>query len=565
MRDGPNLTRLSADRLALLHRINLQLNSTLDIDTLLAGVADQASAVFDAHCVRVLLKDTSGVLANAAASGGECRSEAAAQALAEQVMREGSLSGLGTPTLWVPLRAPLENLGVLYLQRTVDHPFDIEEGQFLLAFADSAALAIRNAQQYQTAARSADELRRLYDTSLDIGSQLEIPRLLDLIIERAAELLHGDSGNFYLYDPRTNLLVPCAPYGAHTVAPVPTLRPGEGATGRVFVSGEPLMIQNYDAWDGRLPHIPPGRYGRVLHVPVKRGAQVLGVVSINRGLTSPPFTEDDLRLLLLFANQAAIAIENAQLVQVAIEKARIEQELIVARQVQASLIPRTIPNLEGWQFAVHWQPAREVSGDFYDFIPLADGRLGFVIGDVTGKGVPAALMMATTRSLMRGVIRQYDSPGKILERLNELLYADMPVNTFTTVFYAILDPVTGHLLYANSGHDLPYHRSADRVMRLTATGVPLGLMPEIQYEEKETTIVPGDSLLFYSDGLIEAHNSQRQMLGFDRVGALVGEPVGGTDLIRLLLTELQAFTGTDWDQEDDITIATFERCSSPLD
>ncbi len=562
---GSHLADFSTDRLALLHRVSLQLNSTLNLDALLRVLVEQSCAAFGTRSARAILKDGNGTLTDAAACGMQSSLDAGAHARVEQVMHGGTLLGLNSPTLYVPLHVQNRLLGVLYLDRAANHPFDTEDVQFVLAFADSAALAIHNAQQYQTAARSADELRRLYDTSLDITSQLEIPRLLDLIIQRAAELLHGDSGNFYLYDDKTGLLVPCAPYGQHTIAPVAILRPGEGATGRVFISGEPLIIQNYDTWEGRLPNIPMGRYGRVLHVPVKRGGQVLGVMSVNRSLMSPLYTNDDLRLLLLFANQAAIAIENARLIQVAIDKARMEQELMVARQVQSSLIPRTIPNVEGWQFAVHWQPAREVSGDFYDFIPLGDGRMGFVIGDVTGKGVPAALMMATTRSLLRGVLRQSDAPGDILERLNALLYADMPVNTFITVFYAILDPVSGHLRYANSGHDLPYHRAAYHVQRLNATGVPLGLMPGIQYEEKETTIRPGDSLLFYSDGLIEAHNPRREMLGFERVGALVGEPVGGTDLIRLLLSELAAFTGPNWDQEDDITIATFERCHSPLD
>jgi len=198
---------------------------------------------------------------------------------------------------------------------------------------------------------SASELRRLYDTSLDINSQLEISKLLDLIIHRAAQLLNGDSGNFYFYHEDTNDLVPSAPFGQHTVEPVDRLKPGEGATGRVFLSGEPLVVQDYDTWEGRVPRIPLGRYARILHVPVKRGDQVIGVMSVNRNKSAPAYTDDDMRLLSLFANQAAIAIENARLYQVAIEKARMEQELDVARRLQTGLIPRELPKIPGWDLA----------------------------------------------------------------------------------------------------------------------------------------------------------------------------------------------------------------------
>ena len=246
-----------------------------------------------------------------------------------------------------------------------------------------------------------------------------------------------------------------------------------------------------------------------------------------------------------------------------IEKETLERELQVAREIQESLLPRTLPRLPGWRIAAHWQPARAVGGDFYDFLDLPDGRLGIVIGDVSGKGVPAALVMATTRSILREIAQRLVAPGQVLERVNVLLEAEMPPNMFATCLYAILDPARGRLRFANAGHDLPYRLHNGDVAELRATGMPLGLMPGMRYEEQNVTLAPGDSILLYSDGLVEAHNLRREMFGFPRLQELVGQsPSGSAALIDFLMAELAAFTGADWEQEDDITLVTLARSSS---
>jgi serine phosphatase RsbU (regulator of sigma subunit)/predicted ester cyclase len=244
------------------------------------------------------------------------------------------------------------------------------------------------------------------------------------------------------------------------------------------------------------------------------------------------------------------------------ERARVEQELQLARRIQHALLPKDLPELEGWEIAYHYQPAREVGGDFYDFLRLDDGRVGLVIGDVSGKGIPAAVLMANTQSVLRAVAQRGGiSPGEVLAEANEVLYAYIPPNTFVTCFYGVLDPESGRLLYANAGHDLPCERHDGRVEELRARGMPLGLMTGMSYEEKETTLVPGDSILFYSDGLIEAHNSEREMFGSPRLRTLMAEhPTGEKGLSALLLEELERFTGEEWEQEDDITLITL-RCS----
>jgi predicted ester cyclase len=244
------------------------------------------------------------------------------------------------------------------------------------------------------------------------------------------------------------------------------------------------------------------------------------------------------------------------------ERERVEQELRVARNIQQSSLPKDVPELEGWQISPFYRPATEVGGDFYDFFELDDGRLGLGVGDATGHGIPAALVMSTTCGMLRAVALSLDSSGEVLERVNEALSARIPLNMFVTCFYAILDPKTGSHIYANAGHDLPYlYRNGD-AEELRARGMPLGLMPGMGYEEKETILKAGDRALFYSDGLVEAHNPEGEMFGFPRLQMLVGEHGEEGSLVDLLLEELYRFTGEGWEQEDDITLLTLERSAT---
>jgi serine phosphatase RsbU (regulator of sigma subunit)/predicted ester cyclase len=245
------------------------------------------------------------------------------------------------------------------------------------------------------------------------------------------------------------------------------------------------------------------------------------------------------------------------------ERERIEQELRVARQIQQELLPETMPTLEDWRIATYYGPAREVGGDFYDFLELEDGRLGLVVGDATGHGMPAALMMSTTRGMLRAVVQSSESPSEVLARVNEALVADIPPSTFVTCFYGILDPESGRLRYANAGHNLPSRRRNGQAEELRARGMPLGLMPGMSYEEKEAVLEVGDSILVYSDGLVEAHDPKGEMFGFPRLRRLVAEhDAEEGSLVDFLMDELRSFTGDGWEQEDDITLVTLRRSAA---
>lgn len=277
------------------------------------------------------------------------------------------------------------------------------------------------------------------------------------------------------------------------------------------------------------------------------------------------YGREERALLDALAAQGAPAIRVAQLVdeqktQVR-ERERVAQELRTAQEIQRTFLPKEVPAYPGWELTPYYQPAREVGGDFYDILPFEHGSVGLVLGDVTGKGIPAALVMTATRTMLRTAAREMAAPGDVLARVNELLCADIPSGMFVTCFYAVLDPDSGHIHFANAGQDYPYVRQSDGVGQLRAAGMPLGLMPGMRYDEREITLAAGDSLLFFSDGLVEAHNPEREMFGLPRVEQVVAAHPGGPPLIDTLLGQLKTFTGTHWEQEDDITLLTLRRAA----
>jgi serine phosphatase RsbU (regulator of sigma subunit)/anti-sigma regulatory factor (Ser/Thr protein kinase) len=303
--------------------------------------------------------------------------------------------------------------------------------------------------------------------------------------------------------------------------------------------------------------------GVKLAVPLVSQGELIGVLNLGPRLSEQEYSSDDRKLLDNLAAQAAPALRVGQLVREqeaeAATRQRFEQELEVARLIQQNFLPKELPDLPGWQIAAYYRPAREVGGDFYDVIPLPDGRVAFVVGDVTDKGVPAALVMSATRSVLRASATRLIEPGVVLERVNEHLCPDMPAKMFVTCLYGVLDPASGLLRFANAGHDLPYVKTADGVIELRARGMPLGLMPGMAYEEKEAVLEPGDSVLLHSDGVVEAHDPDREMFGFPRLKETMAGSPGGQELIERVIAVLEAFTGPGAEQEDDITMVTLQR------
>src|SRR5687768_16759041 len=279
-----------------------------------------------------------------------------------------------------------------------------------------------------------------------------------------------------------------------------------------------------------------------LAVPLVSQGELIGVLNLGPRLSEQEYSADDRKLLDNLASQAAPALRVAQLVREqeaeARERERYEQELQIAQLIQQDLLPTEAPELPGFRLAAYYRSARHVGGDFYDFIDLPYGGFGIVIGDVTDKGVPAALVMASTRSVIRSVAQHQGSPGKVLEQVNDQLCPDMPPKMFVTCLYAVLEPQTGRFVFANAGHNLPYRRAAGSIDELRARGMPLGLIPGSSYEEKEVTIEPGQSVLFTTDGIAEAHDASGEMFGTPRIIQIIERLPEGDDLRDAILEEL---------------------------
>ena len=419
--------------------------------------------------------------------------------------------------------------------------------------------------------RQLYEVGKELNATLDLGEVLQIATqfvLYQLNFERCVALLYDPEANTFsveahdgYYDEASRTRVTGLRLSVDDPVLAPTLAASERIIcaegcdrGELLAFGQVLEMAEYVAFPlGGEPQQPVGL-----------------LIAGNTAISSAyhPQIEADSEFVVSLANlvsQVATTIRmrreiqarEQRLKQEAHARERIEQELHVARRIQRASLPESVPTLEGWEISPRYRPAREVGGDFFDFLELEDGRLGVVVGDATGKGVPAALVMSTTCGMLRAVARASNySPGEVLERVNDALTARIPASMFVTCFYGVLEPESGRFAYANAGHDLPYlHRNGD-AEELRARGMPLGLMPGMGYEEKEVVLQAGEAALFYSDGLVEAHDPQGEMFGFPKLRALVAEYGEEGPLVDLLLEELYSFVGEGWNQEDDITLLT---------
>ena len=268
-----------------------------------------------------------------------------------------------------------------------------------------------------------------------------------------------------------------------------------------------------------------------------------------------------LSILHGIAQQAAMAIDGARLYQESLQAQRLEHELSLAREIQRSFLPRKLPAPEGWSIAADWQAARQVGGDFYDFIELQDGRFGVAVADVADKGVPAALFMALTRSLLRGAAFSGREPNAVLKRVNRLVLADTRSDLFVTMFYAILDTRTGETHYANAGHNLPMHARANGdLASLSGSGMAIGVIEPIEPPLREFFVSSGDALMLYTDGLVDALNAEGEEFGMGRLTSAfhAASPLGAQEIVDTVMGAVREHTGGEV-PFDDQTLVVIKR------
>lgn len=429
-------------------------------------------------------------------------------------------SGYKTETmLCTPMRnAQKEIIGVVQLLNKIDGVFTPRDAAILTVLSSQAAIAIENARlitSEKAKRQLADTLREV--TSI-INSSLDLDEVLYLILSQLERVIEFEGAAILLLE-QTELTVKASRgYDIAGLRGLPLFKVTENPLFMEMIDTHKPIIIGDVGHDNRWVNIEETRASRSwMGVPLIIGNQVIGELGFTH--TRLNFYNQEMATVAqAFANQAAAAIERARLHQQTIRQARFQQELETAYTIQSSLLPEREPQLPGWDIAATWEPAQEVAGDFFDFIALPDGRMGFVLADVCGKGVGAALFMALSRTVFN-VMAQSDLPLDVLmTQVNNQIKNNNRANLFVTLFYAVIDPKTGEMAYSNAGHNPPIIVSASGEDKmLPNSGPALGIFPNIAYKTDTLTLAPGDMIVIYTDGITEAVGKDDEEFGEDRL------------------------------------------------
>jgi phosphoserine phosphatase RsbU/P len=456
--------------------------------------------------------------------------------------------------LWMPLCAEGETHGLL---RVLDaSPAQHEEHAALLGFLFGSLVAahrltrqVRDAE-FELKARLL-ELESLYDLGLSLAGQLDLSSLADEVLFRSISLTDAGKGSLVLFDDAHVLL-------------------------ERSVGGELLIARDCLAWelpegglinngvcDSPTDGMRDGTSQKYLAVPISVPDRRLGVLAVadkeSRDGRVLDFTATDARLLSLFANQAAAAIQTARLHRDAIEKERIESELELAATIQRQILPRDLPSVAGLELAARNRPTRQVGGDYFDLFPLSGGRLAFIVADVSGKGVPAALLVSTVHAAVHLQIDDAKTVADLMGRIDRHLLRYAAARKFLTAFFGLVEPDSGTLRYVSAGHNPALlQRSSGAIEQLKATGVPLGMFPNSSWKEETVTLERGDLLCVYTDGVSEALDAADEEFGLERLGQLLvpAAPVEG--LCRSVFDAVETFAA-EVPQYDDQTLMLIRR------
>lgn len=435
--------------------------------------------------------------------------------------------------------------------------FSDDELELMMTVATSIAAAVENAQLFaaeQDQRRTADTLREMARV---LSSSFDPNEVLRLVLGEIHKVVACDTASIMLLEGEQLRMVAARgrPGG---VEPRGITLPLEGsAAGEVVRRGEPIL-RNPSRTTNEWMQIPTSAdISAWLGAPLIARGKVVGVLNIDvRGSSAITFSERDVEVARTFANHAAVAIENARLYQESVT--RVEQELEIARRIQANLFPRQLPSLPGLTLAARCLPARETGGDFYDLVELAGGRVGVIVGDVSGKSLPAAMLMAVARSTARSEARNHETPWVVLTETNRWLVDDVPHNSFVALSYAVIDADQRRLTLANGGQLTPLLRQSDgstRFLDPPQNALPLGISADHTYCQTEVELGSGDTLIFYTDGIIEAHDQRRALFGFDRFERLIQRwgHLPPVDLLNRILADVHAFS-EGMPTHDDMTL-----------
>lgn len=494
--------------------------------------------------------------------------------------------------LAVPLIAGDDLIGVLDVQSDTLGAFSDNDLFVLLTLADQIAVAIQSANAYTEQQEEAWTLAALLQTAENISLASDLEGLLATIVRLPPLLVGCERCAVFLYQRHAQAFVPTGAYGwnesmCSALLHQPIQIGAAPLLDQVRETGQVVLVEHAGE-SAQLPQVTEQcEIGALMALPLTARAAVLGVLLLDRDPGAPAWTARQLTIASGIASQAASAIESALLAQQAVEQERLAQEVRVAREIQTSLLPNTAPQVPGWEIAAAWRAARAVGGDFYDFWLLDDGtapmlqfpgdvvlpnrteaddaapgpRFGFVIADVSDKGVPAALFMALSRSLMRAAALDGSTPATAVGRANRWIARDSQSGMFVTLFYGLLDPATGLLQFTNAGHNPPILlRAGGASETLGISGIAPGVIEAATYRESQIVLAPNDLLVCYTDGVTEAINAAEEEYGVARLTDVARrfQDRAAPDIVQIILSDLAAHTG-ERPAFDDVTLVVLKR------
>ena len=478
-----------------------------------------------------------------------------------------------------PLRIKDQPVGVLALAHSTPGRYGHEAKAITSTFASYAAVAIENARLYDASQEQAYASVALLQVAQAVASMGELDEILDAIIRIMPILVGVGRCAIYLWDETTQKYTSSQQYG---------LSKSDKAIcwQDIYIPGDFPLLDNVREKRSTLLNIldpelaspswidiPPKTsddYNELLSreedllmaVPVKVKDNLFAVLLAEEASGGYRFRSRRLEIITGIVRQVALAIQNDHLQKEMVERGRLEQEVQVARDIQQTFIPDTLPKPPGWEMAARWKTARQVGGDFYDIIELPNNRLGLFIADVADKGMPAALFMTLTRTLVRAAIKDTNSPAKALRRVNDLLIPDTQQGMFVTAVYGELSLETGNFTYANAGHNPPFclHKKTGEIMRLTRTGMALGVIEGTEMEQRTIRLEKNDILLLYTDGLTEAFAPDGGLFGEERIKTTlsIAENIPVQEILDQIEEELDIFVST-MPPADDLTMLAVSR------
>ncbi len=567
---------LQPSHLWLLIKAGKQLNSTLDFEELLSLTAGLTRELMGVAACSLLLLDKRReelffqILSNQRVKEQEAIRLKVGEGVAGWVAQEERARMLNQPQkdpqfspekegdasqkmLFAPLQGREKVLGVLEAINRLDgKPFTEENLTLFSAFAEQVGIAIENSRLYNQVRKEMVEKSTLYEIGKKITSSLKLSEVLELIIDSLRKVVDYDAAGIYLIDPNSQHIRREMTRGyLPDMEDRIRLKVGEGVMGWVAKTGKGEIVPDVSQ-DPRYVMAKENTKSELAASLMSEG-KVIGVFNLESEKPNA-YDEEDLLLLTTFASQAAVAVENALLHEEVTQKKLLDKDLALARQIQRSFLPKLRPRIPGFDISGINLPSQQVGGDYYDFIHIADRQLGLVVGDVSGKGISASLIMASFRASLIAEVRNNYAIGKILKKVNNLLYESTEEDKFVSAIYGVLDTQGRVFTYANAGHNPPILLGrGGKISYLDTGGIVLGWLYNSVYQEDRIKLTPGNILVMYTDGVTEATNQQGEEFGVDRLLEIIKENIGlAARALRLkIVEEVRSFTPS---QGDDLTL-----------